>query len=270
MSAEPSPVPLRATRDGSKQPTGALCFSDEVGDLPLGAQVKILRVLQEREFVRVGARRAVPVDVRLIAATNAKLEQAVAEGRFREDLYYRLHVARVVLPPLRERTEDILPLARHFLGIYAARLGVHGAEPTEGAIGVLLDHPWPGDIRELENVIHRSLLVARDGRITSIDLQLTHHHGVALAPSLSSGAAPKEGDADPDPLVSLESALVALFETEGRRLYDEVEATVSERPMSSASGWRARLALRQCLDRASFANPRAIGFASTSRRVSKH
>jgi aliphatic sulfonates family ABC transporter substrate-binding protein len=201
-------------------------FLDEVGDLPLSAQVKILRVLQEREFVRVGARRAVPVDVRLIAATNAKLEQAVAEGRFREDLYYRLHVARVMLPPLRERKDDILPLARHFLGIYASRLGVHGAELTEGAIGVLLDHPWPGNIRELENVIHRALLVARDGRIAALDLQLTHHHGLVLAPSPSSGAARKEGETSPDPLVSLESALVALFEKEGPRLYDEVEAVV--------------------------------------------
>jgi sigma-54 dependent transcriptional regulator len=204
-------------------------FLDEVGDLPLGAQVKLLRVLQEREVVRVGARRAIRVDVRLIAATNTHLQQAVLEGRFREDLYYRLHVAHLALAPLRERREDVLPLADHFLRTYAARLGVSGAELTEGAIAQLLGHSWPGNIRELENVVHRALLVAREGRVTATDLQLaegTTTRRSAPPPPHPPAAAAADETHGGDMRATLEAALLALFDEERPGLYDEIERIV--------------------------------------------
>lgn len=205
-------------------------FLDEVGDLPLGAQVKLLRVLQEREVVRVGSRRAVQVDVRLIAATNMHLEQAVADGRFREDLYYRLHVAHLALAPLRDRREDILPLAGHFLRMYSSRLGIPGAELTESASAALLEHSWPGNIRELENVVHRALLVARQGRLVATDLQLSGR--TTGRPSAAPPAPRKAGPAEAagvqvgDARAALESALLALFEEERPGLHDEIEEIV--------------------------------------------
>ena len=206
-------------------------FLDEVGDLPLGAQVKLLRVLQEREVVRVGARRAVQVDVRLIAATNTHLQQAVAEGRFREDLYYRLHVAHLALAPLRDRREDIPPLAAHFLKTYAARLGITGAELTEGAVAELVGHAWPGNIRELENVVHRALLVAPQGRIHVEDLQLAKNAIARSSPPPTFApktlavpeAVPVKGG---DPRAALEAALLALLDEERPGLHDEIEEIV--------------------------------------------
>jgi sigma-54-specific transcriptional regulator len=151
---------------------GGTLFLDEIGDLPPATQVKLLRVLQEREVVRVGARTPTPIDVRLVAATNVDLAQAVRAGKFREDLYYRLNVAVLDLPPLRDRPGDVMPLVRHFLGVYRQRLGA-GEVVLEAAAEVrLLSHAWPGNIRELENVIHHALLVCRDGRVTTDDLHL--------------------------------------------------------------------------------------------------
>ncbi len=119
-------------------------FLDEIGDLPFPIQVKLLRVIQEREVVRVGSRQSIPIDVRLIAATHVDLEEAVAAGRFREDLFYRLNVARFHLPPLRERRGDILPLAQHFLEIYGPRLGYQDATLAPQAAQQLFEYPWPG------------------------------------------------------------------------------------------------------------------------------
>lgn len=151
---------------------GGTLFLDEIGDLPLPMQVKLLRVLQEGEVVRIGARKPLKVDVRLIAATNVDLEKAVAEGRFREDLYYRLRVVALDLPILRERPRDIVPLAKHFITKYAQRLDI--VEPTLSpqAERALLDYIWPGNIRELENVIHRALLVFHGKHIEEDDLHL--------------------------------------------------------------------------------------------------
>ena len=151
---------------------GGTLFLDEIGDLPLPMQVKLLRVLQEREVVRLGARKAIPIDVRLIAATNVDLAEAVRAGRFREDLYYRLQVISLPLRPLRERPGDIMPLTRHFLQIYARRLHLADVSITPDAERALLDYSWPGNIRELENVIHRALLVSHDGAVTAYDLSL--------------------------------------------------------------------------------------------------
>lgn len=151
---------------------GGTLFLDEIGDLPLPMQVKLLRVLQEGEVVRIGARRPVKVDVRLIAATNVDLEKAVAEGRFREDLYYRLKVVALDLPILRDRPRDILPLARHFINKYAQRLDIIEPSLSSAAERALLDYPWPGNIRELENVLHRALLVYHGRQIEVGDLHL--------------------------------------------------------------------------------------------------
>ncbi|MFK4870418.1 sigma-54 interaction domain-containing protein [Novosphingobium sp. ZW T3_23] len=139
---------------------GGTLFLDEVGDLPQPLQVKLLRVLQEREVVRLGARRPVSLDVRLIAATNVDLRAAVEAGRFREDLYYRLGVVTLPLLPLRERPADILPLARHFLGVYGEKAGSAAIELSPDAEDVAFRYAWPGNIRELENVIQRATLVA--------------------------------------------------------------------------------------------------------------
>ena len=152
---------------------GGTLFLDEIGDLSLSLQVKLLRVLQERQVVRLGSRRPLPLDLRLVAATNIDLRQAVAAQRFRADLYYRLSVAPIDLPPLRERLGDILPLASHFLSVYGQRLQLH-APPRllPEAEQALLAYPWPGNIRELENVIHFASIVCRDGWILPEDLKL--------------------------------------------------------------------------------------------------
>ncbi|WP_314441403.1 sigma-54 interaction domain-containing protein [Massilia timonae] len=152
---------------------GGTLFLDEIGDLPLPMQVKLLRVLQEREVVRLGSRQAVPIDVRLIAATNVDLAEAVRAGRFREDLYYRLQVIALPLLPLRERPGDVMPLTRHFVQVYAERLHLGEVILSPEVELALRQYPWPGNIRELENVVHRALLVCRNGRVTPADLCLS-------------------------------------------------------------------------------------------------
>ena len=151
---------------------GGTLFLDEIGDLPLHLQVKLLRVLQERQIVRLGSRRPVALDVRLVAATNIDLQQAVAAQHFRADLYYRLNVAPLALPPLRERQGDILPLARHFVEIFSRKLGLHDVQIADDSANMLLTYPWPGNIRELENIIHFALIVCQDGVVQPHDLKL--------------------------------------------------------------------------------------------------
>lgn len=166
---------------------GGTLFLDEIGDLPLALQVKLLRVLQERQVVRLGSRKPIALDVRLIAATNVDLRNAVAAGHFRADLYYRISVATLELRPLYERPGDILPLARHFLANYSARLGITGASLAPDAEQALLAHDWPGNIRELENVVHYALIVAPSSRLTALDLQVNQR---SVAGASRSGRAP--------------------------------------------------------------------------------
>jgi sigma-54 dependent transcriptional regulator len=216
---------------------GGTLFLDEIGDLPVPMQVKLLRVLQEREVVRVGARTPIPIDVRLVAATNVDLEKAVRAGKFREDLYYRLNVAVLSLPPLRERPGDVLPLARHFLGVYRQRLG--GGDVSLGAEAVvrLLAHPWPGNIRELENVIHHSLLICRNAEITPDDLRLGSSSPSApawspVAPRMSDDPSPLRALAAPaqapasDPWRAFEAGLIALLELGGADLHGRIDRLV--------------------------------------------
>jgi len=139
---------------------GGTLFLDEIAETSPAAQVKLLRVLQEREIRPVGADFTVKVDVRIIAATNRELRAAISEGRFREDLFYRLNVFRIHLPPLRERQEDIPFLANYFLNLYAERHGRPLRGFTDQAMGYFLNYPWPGNIRELENAVERSATLA--------------------------------------------------------------------------------------------------------------
>ena len=139
---------------------GGTLFLDEVGDIPLELQPKLLRVLQEQEFERLGSARTTRVDVRLVAATNRDLAQMVADGRFRRDLYYRLNVFPVVLPPLRERKGDIPQLVRHFTQRFARRMGRHIETIPAGALDALVRYSWPGNVRELENVIERAVILS--------------------------------------------------------------------------------------------------------------
>jgi two-component system, NtrC family, response regulator AtoC len=138
-------------------------FLDEIGEIPLGIQVKLLRVLQEREFERLGATRPTKVDVRLVAATNRDLMEAVEQGVFRLDLMYRLQVVEIRIPPLRERAEDIVPLARHFLAKYAKENGRGALSLDPEAEQALQSYRWPGNVRELENVIERAVVLAPEG-----------------------------------------------------------------------------------------------------------
>ena len=149
---------------------GGTLFLDEVGDLSLVTQPKILRVLQQGEFERLGGTRTLQVDVRIVAATNQDVAEMVKEKRFREDLYYRLNVITVRVPPLRERPEDIRVLAQHYLRVYGAKNGRKLEGFTSEAIDRLEAYAWPGNVRELENLIERSVLLARKDRIDAEDL----------------------------------------------------------------------------------------------------
>jgi len=164
---------------------------DEIAEAPPAIQVKLLRALQEREIRRVGATTSVAVDVRVLAATNRNLEQAVARREFRRDLYYRLNVVNVVLPPLRERREDIVPLARLFLERYAAAQGKEIRAMSAEALDLLTGYAWPGNVRELENVLERAVVLATRDRITVADLPpALRGGGGLLAPGESAGALP--------------------------------------------------------------------------------
>jgi len=151
-----------------EQAHGGTLFLDEIGDLPADMQVLLLRVLQEREFERLGGSQTVRVDIRLIAATNRDLEAEVRAGRFRSDLYYRLNVFPVHIPPLRQRPEDIAPLVAHLAEKHAARLGRTISRIDRQALAILQSYAWPGNVRELENVVERAVILARSG-VLSVD-----------------------------------------------------------------------------------------------------
>ncbi len=147
-------------------------FLDEIGEVPIGTQTKLLRVLQHHEFERVGGTRPIKADIRVIAATNSDLERAVREGRFREDLYYRLNVVSIKLPPLRERKEDIPALVDYFLRKYAGELKKPLKRLGLGAVDDLMAYHWPGNVRELENVVERAMVLSIGDQIGSEDLPL--------------------------------------------------------------------------------------------------
>ena len=149
-------------------------FLDEIGDLPPAIQVKLLRFLQEQTFMRVGGRQEIHCDVRIVAATNADLKQAITNGKFREDLYFRLAVVVIALPPLRDRADDIAVVATEFLTRFAAQSGKTGLAFAPETLRAASRHSWPGNVRELQNRVHRAVIMADGRKITPADMELTH------------------------------------------------------------------------------------------------
>jgi DNA-binding NtrC family response regulator len=166
---------------------GGTLLLDEIGDLPRTTQVKLLRVLQEQRFERLGGSRPIQVDVRVMAATNRDLESLVARGEFREDLYYRLNVVAIDLPPLRERREDIPLLVEQFLQRFAGESGSGAKRVSKEAMDRLLHYAYPGNVRELENIVHRATVLARGELITTADLPLRVTELRSEAPTDSEG-----------------------------------------------------------------------------------
>jgi len=183
---------------------GGTLFLDEIGELSMSTQVKLLRVLQEREFERLGGSGTVRVDVRLIAATNKNLEQALEEGTFREDLYYRLNVFTICIPPLRERKSDVLLLAEHFVRKYTELHGRSIKRISTPAIDMMMTYHWPGNVRELENTVERAVLVAEGdvihGHHLTPTLQTAEASGTVVSGSLAEAVAAFESNLIQDAL----------------------------------------------------------------------
>ncbi len=206
---------------------GGTLFLDEIGDLPLSQQVKLLRVLQERQVTRVGSRQPIPIDVRLVAATNVDLREAVDAGHFRRDLWYRLNVVTVELPPLSERPADIIPLAQHFIRTYCLKLGLPAAHLCADARDALMSYPWPGNIRELENVMHYAVIVASNADIRAKDLRFPAASGRRTAGTNAAMAhvqLPAAGG-QPDEL-ELRQLFTRLIQENKADLFDHIESTL--------------------------------------------
>lgn len=196
---------------------GGTLLLDEIGDLSKRIQVKLLRVLQEREVVRLGSRKSIPINVRVLAATNVNLEQAILADQFREDLYYRLNVIALNIKPLRERKGDILPLAYHFIDKYHAQLGYNKAEFSDAAKDKIRKYSWPGNIRELENAIHHALLICQNNMIESDDL--------SLLKSPSQSHQPKLDEHKIEPVIDpkLKEVFHSLFQQHQGKVYAQFE-----------------------------------------------
>jgi two-component system NtrC family response regulator len=151
---------------------GGTLFLDEIGELPTPLQVKLLRFLQDRHVERLGGRGSIAVDARVVTATNADLSRLMAEGRFREDLYYRIGVVSIALPPLRDREDDVFVIADALLRQFAAEAGKKASGFSKDAMAAMRAHPWPGNVRELENRVRRAAVMAEGTRITAADLEL--------------------------------------------------------------------------------------------------
>jgi two-component system nitrogen regulation response regulator GlnG len=218
-----------------EQSTGGTLFLDEIGDMPLPLQSKILRVLQDGEFSRVGGNEVLKTDVRIVAATNKNLEQEVSKRTFREDLFYRLNVVRVQLPPLRARTEDIRLLAEYFLQKVATKKLLPRLQLSEEAMRVLEGHSWPGNVRELENTIQRACVLATSDLLTAKDIPLGNEPtGTPTSDSATAGPAVemttegaievllKAAQTDPDvqllPWLEREFTLYAMKATKGNQV----------------------------------------------------
>jgi two-component system nitrogen regulation response regulator NtrX len=169
-----------------EQAHGGTLFLDEIADMPLTTQGKILRVLTDQSFHRVGGQRPVKVDVRVLSATSRNLAEEIAASRFREDLYYRLNVVPVRLPPLRDRREDIPELANHFLARFAAERRIPAPTLSQDALAALQAHDWPGNVRQLRNVMERTIILAPGDRVSCIEVDL-------LPPEILDSQAPMGG-----------------------------------------------------------------------------
>lgn len=211
---------------------GGTLFLDEIGDLPLPAQAKLLRALQERAIVPVGSDTPTSFDVRIIAATHRDLETMVDAGEFRLDLYYRISVIRTELPPLRERPEDILPLATHFIEVFNRVAGRHVTGISAEAAGALMSHPWRGNVRELANAMERAVVLSRQGELAV--------HTLGLSAPRRRRPAPAEATAQAAPLAT------------GLNLKDavkQVEHTLIRRALEQTKGNRTEAAVLLGLNR---------------------
>lgn len=207
-----------------EQAQGGTLFLDEIGDLSPALQAKLLRVLQEKTFERVGGSKTLKADVRILSATHQPLEDFIKEGRFRQDLYFRLNVVSIFLPPLRERREDIPLLIDHFLKIFGPRNGKEKVEISLEARQLLLRYDYPGNVRELENLIERAVVLCRGGLITTQDLPFHLQEGVEETPSLHRLSLPEQ-------LEALEKRLIrqALEESGGVQTKAAEKLGISER-----------------------------------------
>lgn len=224
---------------------GGTLFLDEIGDLPLTLQVALLRVLQERQVVRLGSRKPIALNVRVIAATNVDVSKAVANGQFRLDLYFRLSVVTLELPPLRARTADILPLASHFIALYSDRLQQRAPQLDPQAQQALLGHSWPGNIRELENVIHAAVLVCTDSVIRTRDLRLVAWPAAQLAaPAATAAVTHASSSTDtsnaatkqPHSIADIAVHLDRLFDSPHPQLLADLESLVIHQAMEYCHG----------------------------------
>ncbi len=229
---------------------GGTLFLDEVGELPQAAQVKLLRALQEYEIEPVGARRSVPVDVRVISATNRNLIADVKAGRFREDLFYRLHVFPVSVPPLRERSEDIPDLTRHFLARFCAEEGKSIKAVSGEAVALLKGLRWPGNVRQLENAVFRAVVLAEGDEIGLHEFpQLARLDGVADSGS-SASLVPDDGSQHAaeglaiEPLPPFNPNLLALLDGDHLRPLDELEADIIRYAIAHYRGQMSEVARR--------------------------
>jgi len=242
--------------------SGGTLFLDEIGELPPAAQVKLLRAIQEGQVDPVGAKKPVKVDVRIISATNRDLIADVKHGRFREDLFYRLHVFPITVPPLRERPEDIPDLVRHFLVRFAAEEGKRIRTVSAAALGLLNAHPWPGNVRQLENAVFRAVVLAEGdeigaGELPQIAAQMTRPT-IAASPSLA-GLTPEATDMaplilDPAPMSPHDAGTpgaaasidgLALLDTAGNvRPLEEIEAEVIRFAIARYRGQMSEVARR--------------------------
>jgi DNA-binding NtrC family response regulator len=179
----------RQRRGKFERASGGTIFLDEVGDMPLDMQAKLLRVLQEHEIERVGGNETLPIDVRVVAATNRDLVEACQQGSFRPDLYDRLNVVPLVIPPLRARREDIPELARHFLALAARNNDRPEASIDDGGMEALCQHSWPGNVRELRNIIERLVILSHDDRIGGEDVRVC----LGAGPQASAGGLYRPG-----------------------------------------------------------------------------
>ena len=199
---------------------GGTLFLDEVGDLPMEVQIKLLRTLQEREFERVGGAETIKVDVRLVSATNRNLETMIEDGEFREDLYYRLNVFPINLPPLRDRLADVAPLVSHFIAKFARQMGTSSAPASAEALAKLREYNWPGNVRELENIIERAMILARGAPLGATHLDFGRR---AVSHAAPPGTGPSPAVAAPVLADDGKSLAERLLESERKEIVAAVD-----------------------------------------------
>jgi DNA-binding NtrC family response regulator len=259
--------------------SGGTLFLDEIGELPPAAQVKLLRSIQEAEVEPVGARKPVKVDVRLVSATNRDLIADVKQGRFREDLFYRLHVFPITVPPLRERPNDIPALTRHFLALFAAEEGKRIRHITPDALRLLTAFPWPGNIRQLENAVFRAVVLAEGDSIgvaefPQITAQLDAPSAIPqlepeMAEDASFGEPPLSADLNPDaaPAPAAVDALPLLDAAGSIRPLDELEADIIRYAIAHYRGQMSEVARRLQIGRSTlYRKLEVLGLTGSERR----